>query len=180
MARWMIAVMLVTISVGAPAQEAIPLFDPATGYRMSNYRGVVDRIPEGVRRIDLAQVDALRGKALLLDVTPAEGAVRDEDGTWRLATPHTTIPGAHWFPESGRGKLAPNINAWFTAGVSRLTHGRRRKSIVVFCLADCWMSWNAALRLRRSGYHHVYWFGEGIDGWRDAGRRLVDMRPSSP
>jgi PQQ-dependent catabolism-associated CXXCW motif protein len=49
--------------------------------------------------------------------------------------------------------------------------------IVTFCLSDCWMSWNAARRLRAMGYTHVRWLAEGTDGWRDAGLPLVQVMP---
>jgi len=58
---------------------------------------------------------------------------------------------------------------------SALMHPRR--TLIVFCLADCWMSWNAAWRLSRAGYRDVRWFAEGADGWRDLGRPLAPMIP---
>jgi len=33
--------------------------------------------------------------------------------------------------------------------MSALIHPRR--TLIVFCLADCWMSWNAAWRLSHAG-----------------------------
>lgn len=173
--RWIAATMLfATMQVSAQS----PLFDPVTGYRITQYRGVVDRVPEGVRRIDVREAAAWKGRAIFIDVTPAEGAVRDEDGVWHLAMPHATVPGAHWFPEAGRGVQPTGIGPWFERGVERLTGGKRTRPIVVFCLADCWMSWNAALRLHRSGYTQVHWFAEGIDGWKEAGRSLANVAPT--
>jgi PQQ-dependent catabolism-associated CXXCW motif protein len=48
---------------------------------------------------------------------------------------------------------------------------------VVFCRADCWMSWNAARRLASQGIRHVRWLAEGIEGWHDSGARLVPATP---
>lgn len=154
-----------------------PLFDPVTGYRIASYRGVVDRVPHGVTRIDTAHAAALAGRALFLDVSPAEGAIREIGGHWRLARPHQSIPGAHWFPEAGRGVPPPGIAAGFDAGVIRLTRGQRDRRIVVFCLADCWMSWNAALRLKRAGYTRVSWFADGLDGWKEQQRPFTEILP---
>lgn len=167
----------ITLFAVMPVSAQEPLFDPDTGYRMTHYRGVVDRLPKGVQRIDVRQAAALKGRAIFIDVTPAEGAVRDEDGVWHLAMPHATIPGAHWFPEAGRGVQPPGVGAWFDRSVQRLTQGTRARRIVIFCLADCWMSWNAALRLHRAGYTRLYWFAEGIDGWKEAGRPLAAATP---
>ena len=58
---------------------------------------------------------------------------------------------------------------------SALMHPRR--TLIVFCLADCWMSRNAAWRLSRACKRDVRWFAEGADGWRDLGRPLAPMIP---
>lgn len=162
----------------SPAEGAD--FDAATGYRIAHYRAVVPAPPEGVPRIGTEDVAALaRGRrAILIDVTPAEGGVRDAaSGKWRLAGPHFTIPGALWFPEAGRGVLADGIEPWFLGGVRRRAGRGPGRPVIVFCLADCWMSWNAALRLRRAGLRDVRWFVEGANGWTDAGRRLSSVLP---
>lgn len=153
-----------------PPAEA-PLFDPITGYRMSHYRGVIPSIPEGVRRVDVAQAHALwQAGAIFIDVNPAPGALRDvETGRWSLAEPHASIPGAHWFAESGRGELDPGIEQAMLLGVRRLAARHPHRPLVVFCQADCWMSWNAALRLHRAGLPDIRWFADGLDGWKEAG-----------
>lgn len=176
--RAMFFAALLAVGGSASAQDAAPLFDPVTGYRMTQYRAVVNHVPEGAKQITIAQAAALKGRALFLDVTPAESAVRDDDGVWHLTIPHATIPGAYWFPDAGRGVQPPGIGAWFDTGVRRLTKGRLNQPIVIFCLADCWMSWNAALRLHRAGYTKINWLSEGVDGWKEAGRPLVDAKPA--
>lgn len=169
-------IALLAGSTGGHAQEA--LFD-ADGYRIAQYRAPVRAAPPGVGRIAPAAVAGLRpGRdVLLIDVLPAEGGHRDADGRWRLARDRSSIPGARWFPEAGRGALAPGIAPWFALGVARLTHGRKDAMIVTFCLSDCWMSWNAARRLRALGYRNVWWLAEGTDGWRDLGLPLVPLLP---
>lgn len=154
-------------------------FDPVTGYRIAAYRGIVPGPPPGVERIGAAAVARLvdAGRATLIDVVPAEGGVRGVDGVWRLAREERGIPGAAWFPEAGRGRPHPAIERWFLSGVRSLQARRPRQPLIVFCLADCWMSWNAALRLRRAGFRNVRWFAEGADGWRDLGRMLEPMTP---
>ncbi len=154
-------------------------FDSDSGYRLSGYRGVVPGPPPGVPRIGAARVAALADAraAVLIDVVPAEGGVRGPDGRWRLAREERGIPGAAWFPEAGRGRIDPAIERWFLAGVGALHARRPTAPLIVFCLADCWMSWNAAWRLKRVGYARVYWFAEGADGWRDLGRPLAPMTP---
>lgn len=177
-----VALVSLAVSVGTAAQ-APALFDPVTGYRIAGYRGIVAAPPPGVPRIDPAAVARLvdRHAAVLIDVVPAEGGVRDPvSGRWRLARPAASIPGAAWFPEAGRGAPDPAIEQWFQNGVAQLARRHPGRPIVVFCLADCWMSWNAALRLRRAGYASVSWYAEGADGWRDLGRPLAPISPYHP
>lgn len=167
------------LAQSATAQDASP-FDAATGYRIAEYRAIVPGPPPGVARVDARAVARMldRGGAVLVDVYPAEGGVREPaTGRWRLAKTHETIPGAAWFPEAGRGEVDPAVERWFMDGVRELARGRPGRPIVLFCLADCWMSWNASLRLTRAGVANVFWFGEGADGWRDLGRPLVPATP---
>ncbi len=154
------------------------LFDDA-GYRASHYRGPVTRAPEGVSRIAPAAVAMLvpDRDVLLIDVLPAEGGRRQDDGTWRLARERPSLPGAHWFPESGRGTPPPAIAEGFARGIARLTRGNKAHMIVTFCLADCWMSWNAARRLRALGYTNVWWLAEGTDGWHNLGLPFMPAIP---
>ncbi len=178
MRRWdWIAVAMLLASPGiAYGQDA--LFD-AAGYRITRYRAPTRRPPEGVTRIAPAAAALLRPDvdALFLDVLPAEGGHRQADGRWRLAAPHESIEGARWFPEGGQGAIAPDAERRFIRAMARLTRGRREWPVVVFCRADCWLSWNAARRLHALGYRRVWWLAEGTDGWRDMGLPLVPVAP---
>ncbi|MBT0669844.1 rhodanese [Novosphingobium profundi] len=155
------------------------VFD-AQGYRCARYRAPVDRDPAPARR--LSQAEALRlvpGRdALFIDVLPAQGGWRDPaSGIWSLAVAHQTIAGALWHPETGR--CAPDRLVWhgLAAAVAEARRADPARPVVVFCRTDCWMGWNAARRLAREGFTAIYWYAEGIEGWRAAGRELVDARP---
>ncbi|CAH0355792.1 MAG: rhodanese-like domain-containing protein [Sphingobium sp.] len=165
-------------AIGSPLSAQDHVFD-TEGYRTSHYRGPVRHAPEGAPRIAASAIATLNPTrdVLLIDVLPAEGGQRQDDGTWRLAQPHNSLPGAHWFPEVGRGTPPPAIAAAFAQSVSRLTQGRKNRMIVTFCLADCWMGWNAARRLRKMGYTNIWWFAEGTDGWSSLGHPLVPAAP---
>ena len=162
----------------ASAADA-PLFDPQ-GFRRARYRAPVDRLPAPAGRITLAGALRLKpGKtALFLDVLPAEGGVRNPaTGRWALATPHDSIPDALWFPEVGRAPPDPALWEDFLAAVRAARARHPHWPILVFCRADCWMSWNAARRLAMAGVPGVFWFAEGIDGWHDAARALAPATP---
>ena len=54
---------------------------------------------------------------------------------------------------------------YFRAGLEKATGGETDHPVVLFCLAECWMSWNAAKRALEYGYSEVYWMPDGTDGW---------------
>ncbi len=169
--------LMTTLPVTVHAQEP-RLFD-AAGYRAAQHRGPVHRAPEGVGRIAPVALAGLRPDvdAIFVDVLPAEGGYRQDDGRWRLARAHSTIPGAYWFPEAGRAAPPAAILFAFQRRIAQLSGGDKSRMIVTFCLADCWMSWNAARRLRALGYRNVWWLAEGTDGWRDLGLTLKPVDP---
>lgn len=165
--------------VPAPA-PATALFD-REGYRTSHYRAPVGAAPIGVARLSTAEVQAMiaRHRALLIDVMPAEGGHRDSaSGHWTLAVDRPTLPDARWFPEAGRAPLDPPIEQMLRQGIAALHRRHPDATLIVFCRADCWMSWNAARRLRRWGYRHVAWYADGTDGWSERNLPLISARPT--
>lgn len=162
------------------AESALSAFDndETTGYRMQNYRSPVKLPVQGGRRVELAEVDRLKAEgAVLVDVMPQRGGYDPATGAWRIVDRRETIPGAVWLPNVGTGKVEPRLARYFTAVLDRLTHGDRAHPLVFFCMADCWMSWNAVKRAAESGYSRVYWFAEGTDGWQEEDRPLVEADP---
>jgi PQQ-dependent catabolism-associated CXXCW motif protein len=162
----------------ASLQAADPaLFDPATGYRLARHQAPVpDDIPAPARRVDTAEARALvLGGALPIDVAPTEIGLADPvDGRW-LTDPKPSLPGAVWLPETGWAHLEPGREAYLRSSLARLVADPSR-DLLVFCSADCWLSWNAAQRIAGLGYR-VAWFPEGTDGWREAGWPLVPVAP---
>jgi PQQ-dependent catabolism-associated CXXCW motif protein len=55
--------------------------------------------------------------------------------------------------------------------------GDQTKALVVYCLRDCWMSWNAAKRILGMGYPNVVWYPDGTDGWAEADLPLQEAIP---
>jgi PQQ-dependent catabolism-associated CXXCW motif protein len=173
--RGVLAAAALLLAAAGPAQwRTSALHDPVTLYRIARPRSPVPGPPPGVAAVDTRGVATSAAGALLIDVSPADDGRRDPaTGRWTLRAPAQSIPGALWFPEAGRAPGDPAIIAHFMAAVARAAHGRR---LIVFCLADCWMSWNAALRLHRAG-HRVAWYGAGRDGWAASGRPLAPVVP---
>ncbi len=75
------------------------------------------------------------------------------------------MPGSIWLPDTGYGALAPVMQQYFEHGLEQASGGNRDRMLVFYCLANCWMSWNAAKRAIALGYRHVAWYPDGTDGW---------------
>lgn len=158
------------------------LFDPDSGLRRTAYRAPVPGPPPGVEQVALDEALRLHqaGAAWFIDVMPVEDGVRDPaTGAWRLRQPRQTIPGAFWFPEVGRAQPPADLLEAFIARMRGLAAARLERPLILFCLADCWMSWNAALRLKRLGIGPVLWLAEGTDGWVEAGQPLKPAWPEA-
>lgn len=161
----------------AQANSASP-FDPATGYRISQFRAPVDRQPIGARPVGIEDVQKLRAEgALLVDVRPLRIFEIKGDGDWLYSDELKTVPGAAWLPVVAWGTLQEWQANYLKTSLGSLTNGDFEKEVIVFCRTDCWLSWNAARRFSEIGYRRVFWFADGIDGWEAAGGELVTVTP---
>ncbi len=103
---------------------------------------------------------------IFLDVAEADkkSVESSKDAPW-IPT-HLSIRGAVWLPGAGSGSTDPAFERAFDARVSALTGTNMDQPIVVFCHPRCWDGWNAAKRLVRLGYRHVFWYPQGVEGWQ--------------
>ena len=156
------------------------LFHPQTGYRIERQRAPTpDDIPPPSLRVEADEARKLLGKgAIAIDVLGAAQSRYDElDGTWPVNEQRFSLPGAIWLPEIGRGTLTGPMQAYLVSNLERLTGGDRAVPLLFFCIADCWMSCNAAQRAASLGYRNTYWFPEGTDGWQQHGWPLDAVEP---
>ena len=159
------------------AQENPPEPD---GYRMGDYRAPVPATLAGVRVLTTEEAEAVwRAKAgVFIDVLPrAPKPPNLPEGTIWRDKPRHNIPGSVWLPDTGYGKLAAATEDYFRRGLAHAMAGDRAALIVVYCLADCWMSWNAAKRILSYGYPNVAWYPDGTDAWEQAGLPLTESLP---
>lgn len=160
----------------AQAQEAVP--EPP-GYRTDSYRAPVPATLHGAKVLTTVQAEALwrAGAASFIDVLPRPPKPNLPAGTiWREA-PRPHIPGSLWLPDTGYGELADVTEDYFKRGLQRASGGDRARSLVFYCEANCWMSWNAARRALGYGYANVAWYPDGTDGWRRAELPMQDATP---
>ncbi len=150
------------------------------GYRLEAYRASVPATLKGASVIDTARAFALWDSkgAVFIDALPhapkPEGLPKN--AVWR-EQPRLDIPGSVWLPDTGFGALSEATQRYFERGLAAATGADKTKPIVFYCLADCWMSWNAAKRAMALGYAYVSWYPEGTDGWSAAKHPLEARTP---
>jgi PQQ-dependent catabolism-associated CXXCW motif protein len=164
-----------TILIGAA--DAPP--EPA-GYRMDDYRSTVPATLQGaaVLSTDAARDHWERRDAVFIDVLPQAPRPTGLPAStiWR-EKPREDIPGSVWLPDTGYGALAPVMERYFERGLEQVSGGVRDRTLVFYCLANCWMSWNAAKRAIAIGYTHVAWYPDGSDGWAS---EHLPLEPRTP
>jgi PQQ-dependent catabolism-associated CXXCW motif protein len=165
-------VLLATQSAAAPPEPA--------DYRLDDYNAPTPLTVAGRSAIETVEARRLwEGHvAIFIDViaAPRRPASLPAGSLW-LPTPHLDIPGSLWLPDSGRGALSPELEAWFRANLARITAARRDPPLVFYCRTDCWLSWNATKRAIEWGYEAAGWYRDGSDGWRAAGLPLAEAQP---
>jgi PQQ-dependent catabolism-associated CXXCW motif protein len=164
---------------GQEAGGAAPPEPP--GYRTDNYRAPTPATLAGARVVTTAEAEALwqDKAAVFVDVMPRPPRPPNlPPGTVWRDRPRSNVPGSIWLPDTGYGEIAPSTEEYLRTNVARVTGGDRTKLLVVYCLRDCWMSWNAAKRLVAMGYANVAWYPDGTDGWTDALLPVTDAQPA--
>ena len=165
---------MMLLIAGAPAPS-----EPQ-GYRMEDFRGPTPETLRGATVLSTEQAHDLwqKGGAVFVDVLPRPPRPIGLPAStiWR-PKPRSDVPGSVWLPDTGYGALAPAMAQYFERGLQNATTGDRGRIIVFYCLAECWMSWNAAKRALALGYRHVAWYPEGTDGWKAHGFPEEERQP---
>lgn len=168
--------ILMALATAGQAQDALP-------YRGEPYNAPVPDTLDGAVTIGADQALELYDQGVaFVDVYPRtrkpEGL--PEGTIWREPR-HDTIPGALWLWDTGYVRLSPEEQKRLEQGLLQASVGDIEAKVVVFCRADCWMSWNAAKRAVALGYRNIHWFPDGTDGWQQAlGPDLVRAEPFDP
>jgi PQQ-dependent catabolism-associated CXXCW motif protein len=164
--------------IPALALEQEP-FEPE-GYRTDNYRAPVPATLEGAQVLSTTEAEAIwrEKRGAFVDVFPRPPKPKNlPAGTiWRDAPRHN-IPGSIWLPDTGYGTLADATDNYLRRGLERASGGNKAALLVIYCLADCWMSWNAAKRALAYGYSNIAWYPDGTDGWERARLPTEESEP---
>src|SRR5262245_46135451 len=150
------------------------------GYRGEPYRSPTPSTLRGVRVLSTSEAEAIwkSRDAIFIDVLPhaPRPAGLPPDTIWRDKA-RRNIPGSIGLPDTGYDGLAAKTENYLRNNLARVTGGDKARLLVIYCLRDCWMSWNAAKRILAMGYTRVTWYPDGTDGWDDA---LLPMEESKP
>ncbi|MEM0922088.1 MAG: PQQ-dependent catabolism-associated CXXCW motif protein [Pseudomonadota bacterium] len=139
------------------------------GYRMEAYRSAVPETLSGATVVDDDAAYALwkAGHVVFIDVLPRAPKPKNlpEGAIWREKK-RLSIPGAIWLPNVGYGAIAAETDTFFRHYLDKAAEGDPDRPVLFFCLAECWMSWNAAKRaMAEYGFTNVFWYPDGTDGW---------------
>jgi PQQ-dependent catabolism-associated CXXCW motif protein len=178
--KWRVAALAIaTLALVLPARAQGWIVEP-DGYRTEDYRSPVPETLAGARVLTTAEAEAIwRAKSgVFVDVLPRAPKPKGlPPGTVWRDKPRQNIPGSIWLPDTGYGILAPATENYLRQGLARASGGNKQMLLVIYCLSDCWMSWNAAKRVITYGYSDVAWYPEGTDGWARANLPLADAQP---
>jgi len=150
--------------------------------RMENYRAPTPScVPQGIT-IETTELESLikqQPKPILIDVLSVITRPNAEfgEGQWIPNKERMSLPGSVWLPNVGYGYLDEEMKNYFKTQLHSLTQGDKKTPVVFFCIADCWMSWNAVQRASEYGYTNTYWYKNGTDGWAEAGLKMQEIDP---
>jgi PQQ-dependent catabolism-associated CXXCW motif protein len=153
------------------------------GYWKGPMNGPVPATITGGKVIRLPELLTLlkRGMVVSVDVSnmPKRPEGMSPSAPW-MPLPQQVIPGSVWIPGAGLATIEPAIDTLFRKKLALATSNNPAYPIVIYCHERCWLSWNASKRAISYGYKNVYWYPDGIEGWRAAGHPTVVGQPIEP
>jgi len=179
LARLIAATLVFTFALALPARAQENAPEPE-GYRTDNYRAPVPATLAGARVLATGEAEVIwrAGAGVFIDVLPHAPKPQNlPAGTIWREKPRLNIPGSIWLPDTGYGALAAATDDYLRHGLARASGGNSATLLVIYCQADCWMSWNAAKRALSYGYRNVAWYPEGTDGWERADLPVAESQP---
>ena len=86
-----------------------------------------------------------------------------------------SLPGAFTAPPlAEHGNFGDRTQQRAAQWLQQITGGAAQTPIVIYCSdPQCWLSYNATLRVVAAGYTNVYWYRGGLQAWQMAGLQLA-------
>lgn len=147
---WIVLLLAIDMQSLAGIASHNPELFNTEGYRIDRYRSPTpENAPHGVTIHTCALQSLIEREApVLLDVQAIIARPQSEafDASWLPGEPRYHLPGSTWLPNVGYGELDARMDRYFRVNLRRLTGGDRDRPVVIYCVTDCWMSWNAVRR----------------------------------
>jgi PQQ-dependent catabolism-associated CXXCW motif protein len=185
--RWLAILSLAFLTGAAHAAEKAAAtnehVDEPTGFWHGDINGPVPASIQGGQVLQLAGVQKFikSGDALIVDVSnaPRKPDGLAPDAPW-LPVSHKALPKSIWIPGAGAGEVTPEFDVFLRDRIGMAAQGNYDRPIIVYCHKRCWLSWNGAKRLIAYGYRQVYWYPDGIEGWKAAKLPTVAVKEIAP
>ncbi|VTZ28047.1 exported hypothetical protein [Methylocella tundrae] len=126
----------------------------------------------GGRVIHTDELAQLLSSVILIDVS----ATTDRDASAasvKAPASHLSIPGSIWMPDAGATNIKDTQSHAFLRRLETLSNDDPGQPMVFYGEAKDPASRNAAERAVSLGYRSVFWYPDGIEGWRGAGHALA-------
>ena len=176
---------LLLLSFATAAEDSVKTrhdFINHAGYRYDKLRAPTpQQVPGGITITTEELIELIdRDDPVLIDVqaVTVRPELREFAMDWLPSKTRYSLPDATWLPNVGYAELDTGIEDYFRNNLRRLTAGNLRTPVVIYCVLDCWLSWNAVQRAVGYGYRRVYWYRLGTDGWEAAGQPLTAVDPT--
>jgi PQQ-dependent catabolism-associated CXXCW motif protein len=171
---WVLIVVAAIVAVAIKTSEASPsesTVPEPESYWTGPINGAVPATLRGGTVLGTRELEARlkTDKVVLIDASnlPQKPEKLAPNAPW-IPAPHAAIPDTLWIPGSGMGEIAPEIDTLYRDRLAKASAGNLDATIVVYCHERCWLSYNAARRAISYGYRKVFWYPDGIEGWRAA------------
>lgn len=177
--RWFAVAILLATPL---ALAGTAVREPETGFWNGPVNDPVPATIKGGKVIHTRALAALLKNQAVVLVDVSNAPRRPENlpatTTW-LPIPHQAIPGAIWIPGAGLGEPPASLDEYYRKRLATATDADLTRPLVLYCHERCWLSWNGAKRAIQYGYRNVYWYPDGIEGWRKAKLPTVVVEPEA-
>lgn len=161
--------------------EAAPAFINDQGFRYTKYRSPTPESTDYGTTVDTAALQILinEKQPVLIDVqaVTVRPELADFEMDWLPSSPRYSLPGAIWLPNVGYAELDDKMETYLRHNLKKATGGDKEKPLVIYCVVDCWLSWNAMKRIASYGYKNLYWYSGGTDDWGASDLELIEVHP---
>ena len=148
------------------------------GYRSKSYRSPTPTDTSFATVVDAQDIVKLLKEnehVVVIDVVPLEM----NGATFIQAKDHEGIVNSIWLPNVGFGEIDRMTQNYLVDNLNIAMHKNNNTLFIFYCKIDCWMSWNAARRAASLGFKNIFWYKNGIEGWKNKNLATQLLHPQA-